>query len=290
MFHEIVNLHHQKIYPSSKDLKVSNVLEKLGTIGRFKYSVTDLSKTVHIYSVKFGFGKDMDWDAEIQEMVEAQNNEQQSQIVTPVENFVFRGCKIIKQPSPPAYPKVAKFASITGVVKVDILVGLDGKPEDVKVVSGNAILARSVIEYARQFVFSPTTLNESPRREHFSLTVPFRLEGLSDEVTKKLEYFPSDLSSADLENCYSKALQYWESHRFRQAGLLFSSIEQVDSKFKHVQYYLGVESLQLGDMSTAKMRLKRVIDASDTKISFNDQPMEVKAALAILRDLKSLDL
>jgi len=82
--------------------------------------------------------------------------------------------KLISQPRP-VYPKEAKKAGITGVVRMDAIVGQDGTIQDLTLVSGDPALAPAAMDAVRQWVYQPTLLNGAPVEVVTQIDVTFTL-------------------------------------------------------------------------------------------------------------------
>ncbi len=66
--------------------------------------------------------------------------------------------KLIRQPKP-VYPALAKQARISGVVKLDAVIGKDGTIQNLRVVSGHPLLVPAALEAVKQWIYQPTLLN-----------------------------------------------------------------------------------------------------------------------------------
>jgi TonB family protein len=55
----------------------------------------------------------------------------------------------------PEYPDLARQMSITGVVKVEVVVSPNGTVKDARVVGGHPVLARSALDAAKRWRFEP---------------------------------------------------------------------------------------------------------------------------------------
>jgi protein TonB len=66
--------------------------------------------------------------------------------------------KLVRQPKP-VYPPLAKQARISGVVKLDAIIGKDGTIQNLRVVSGHPLLVPAALEAVKQWVYQPTLLN-----------------------------------------------------------------------------------------------------------------------------------
>ena len=75
----------------------------------------------------------------------------------------------------PVYPELAKAARVQGVVICEILVGTDGKVEDVRVLRSIPLLDQAALDAVRQWEFQPTLQNGNPIPVVFVVTVNFVL-------------------------------------------------------------------------------------------------------------------
>jgi protein TonB len=66
--------------------------------------------------------------------------------------------KLIRQPKP-IYPPLAKQARISGVVKLNAIIGKDGTIQNLTVASGHPLLIPAALEAVKQWVYQPTLLN-----------------------------------------------------------------------------------------------------------------------------------
>jgi TonB family protein len=77
---------------------------------------------------------------------------------------------------PPTYPQRAKELHIQGKVLLEAVVGRDGKVRDVRVISGDAMLAEAAVGAVRQWEYEPYVLNgvavEVPTRITINFTFP----------------------------------------------------------------------------------------------------------------------
>ena len=69
--------------------------------------------------------------------------------------------KVIHKVNPP-YPPVAKEAHIEGKVELQIVISREGSVKEVKVLSGEAVLAEAAEEAVKQWLFTTTLLNGEP--------------------------------------------------------------------------------------------------------------------------------
>ena len=62
----------------------------------------------------------------------------------------------------PQYPQLARQSHITGTVKVQVTIAVDGHVRDATVVSGNEILAPAAVEAVKQWLYTPIVRNGRP--------------------------------------------------------------------------------------------------------------------------------
>jgi protein TonB len=79
----------------------------------------------------------------------------------------------LEKPSP-AYPLVARQLKVTGTVQVEAAVDEQGGVQNVKILTGNAILAKSVVEAVRKWRFTPFEADGRPSRAIATLNFEFR--------------------------------------------------------------------------------------------------------------------
>jgi protein TonB len=73
----------------------------------------------------------------------------------------------------PVMPEVARQAGIRGVVILEIIIGVDGKVTDAKVLRSIPLLDQAAIDAARQWRYEPTLLNGAPVPVIMTATVNF---------------------------------------------------------------------------------------------------------------------
>lgn len=61
----------------------------------------------------------------------------------------------------PVYPDLARKMNLSGAVKVEVLVGLNGTVKEAKVLGGHPVLASAALEAARKWRFEPATMENS---------------------------------------------------------------------------------------------------------------------------------
>ncbi len=62
----------------------------------------------------------------------------------------------------PAYPALAKSARISGVVRLQGIIGKDGAITNLQLISGHPLLVQAALDAVRQWVYKPTLLNGEP--------------------------------------------------------------------------------------------------------------------------------
>jgi protein TonB len=78
---------------------------------------------------------------------------------------------------PPVYPPRCLRMGLEGIVKVRVLVGENGVPQEVSVArsSGESLLDEAALEAVRQWVFKPATRNGVPARAYAVVPIEFKL-------------------------------------------------------------------------------------------------------------------
>jgi TonB family protein len=71
------------------------------------------------------------------------------------------------------YPQDAADLGVHGVVKISIVIGLDGHVESARLISGHTLLVPAALQAARKWVFEPTLVNEKPVRVATEISIPF---------------------------------------------------------------------------------------------------------------------
>lgn len=78
----------------------------------------------------------------------------------------------------PVYPMEAVEAFVSGTVKLEAIIGVDGRVRDLKLVEGHPMLATAAVEAVSQWRYRPTRLNGREVEVvtlvdvHFNLTLP----------------------------------------------------------------------------------------------------------------------
>jgi TonB family protein len=83
--------------------------------------------------------------------------------------------KLIQHPEP-AYPPLALQARISGVVRLNAIIGKDGTVENLTLVSGHPLLVQPALDTVKQWVYAPTLLNGQAVEVATQVEVNFTLE------------------------------------------------------------------------------------------------------------------
>ncbi len=62
---------------------------------------------------------------------------------------------------PPVYPDLARKMSITGTVKIQVVVAPNGTVKDAKVVGGHPVLAGAALDAVKKWRFEPASVESS---------------------------------------------------------------------------------------------------------------------------------
>jgi periplasmic protein TonB len=85
---------------------------------------------------------------------------------------------VLERPVQPSYPMLARQMKLQGAVVLQALIGVDGAIQDLKVLSGPAILASAAQEAVRQWRFKPYLQNGVPVETEAKITVNFTISTL----------------------------------------------------------------------------------------------------------------
>ena len=77
---------------------------------------------------------------------------------------------------PPVYSSLARSQHISGDVKIDALIDVNGRVTSMKVISGPALLHQAAMDALRQWKYRPATLDGKPVPMHLTITLQFRLQ------------------------------------------------------------------------------------------------------------------
>jgi protein TonB len=75
----------------------------------------------------------------------------------------------------PAYPPLARQARVSGTVKLEAVIAIDGSIQALRVASGHPLLTLAAVEAVRQWRYQPTTLNGNPVEVALVIEVHFTL-------------------------------------------------------------------------------------------------------------------
>jgi TonB family protein len=87
----------------------------------------------------------------------------------------------------PAYPSLSRQMKVQGSVLLQAFIGADGMIQDLRVLSGPAILASAAREAARQWQFKPYLQNGQPVETQAKITVNFTIKVLENGVRDQME-------------------------------------------------------------------------------------------------------
>jgi TonB family protein len=76
----------------------------------------------------------------------------------------------------PQYPVTARLMHLAGTVRLQAIIGTDGRVRDVEVLSGNPILAQAALAAVRKWRYRPTELNHEIVEVETEITVNFILQ------------------------------------------------------------------------------------------------------------------
>ncbi len=85
-----------------------------------------------------------------------------------------QAAKLLQQPKPP-YPPLAKAARISGLVRLQAIIGRDGTIRNLRLVSGAPLLVKAAFEAVSQWTYKPTLLNGEPVEVFTEIDVNFTL-------------------------------------------------------------------------------------------------------------------
>jgi len=76
----------------------------------------------------------------------------------------------------PLYPAAARLMHMSGTVRLQAIIGKDGRVRDVEVLSGNPVLAQAALAAVREWRYRPTELNHEIVEVETEITVNFILQ------------------------------------------------------------------------------------------------------------------
>jgi protein TonB len=77
---------------------------------------------------------------------------------------------------PPVYSSLARMQHVSGDVKIDALIDVNGRVTSMKVISGPTLLHQAATDALRQWKYKPATLDGKPVPMHLTVTLQFRLQ------------------------------------------------------------------------------------------------------------------
>ncbi len=80
----------------------------------------------------------------------------------------------VKKPAP-EYPAMARQMHIAGKVEVQVTIDVEGNVEDVKILSGNALLTSGVVSAVKKWKFTPFTQDGNPTKAVAALEFDFKM-------------------------------------------------------------------------------------------------------------------
>jgi protein TonB len=87
---------------------------------------------------------------------------------------VVQSAKLVRQPKP-VYPPLARIARVSGIVRLEAVIGRDGTIASLHVMSGHPLLVPAALEAVQQWVYQPTLLNGDPVEVLTQIEVNFKL-------------------------------------------------------------------------------------------------------------------
>ena len=76
----------------------------------------------------------------------------------------------------PVYPPIALASRVEGVVILEVVIGENGRVQDVRVLRSRPLLDQAAVDAVRQWQFTPTLLNGEPVPIVMTVTVSFQLK------------------------------------------------------------------------------------------------------------------
>jgi TonB family protein len=85
-----------------------------------------------------------------------------------------QAAKLLNHPAP-VYPSIAREARIQGLVRLEVVIGKDGKVHQTRVMSGDTLLARAAVDAVRNWSYQPTELDGQPVDVSTEVDLQFKL-------------------------------------------------------------------------------------------------------------------
>jgi TonB family protein len=155
---------------------------KKSSLGTVTLSAPVLTKrTVHSYSPEEGVNLEAAPNTSAENLgsgLVAISSQPAAPAPPPVERPI--GGKV-KEPTlissmPPLYPSAAKVQKVDGDVKIDALIGINGRVTSTKVISGPTLLRDPAVDAVKHWKYQPATLNGQAVPMHMTVTVQFKLQ------------------------------------------------------------------------------------------------------------------
>ena len=83
---------------------------------------------------------------------------------------------VLLQNVKPVYPELARQVRVSGLVRLQAVIAIDGKIKNLNVVSGHPLLRPAALAAVREWVYAPTLLNGEPVEVALQIDVNFRLD------------------------------------------------------------------------------------------------------------------
>lgn len=90
----------------------------------------------------------------------------------------------------PQYSPDAADAHIHGIVRINVMIGRDGRTERIKLISGHPLLAPAALQAVRQWTYEPATVDGAPVRVITEIDIPFDLDANGHPVAPQSEVRP----------------------------------------------------------------------------------------------------
>jgi len=85
-----------------------------------------------------------------------------------------QAAKLINAPKP-EYPTLAKVARVQGTVRLEAIIGADGRVQNLQVISGHPMLVKAALDAVALWLYQPTLLNGEPVEVQTEINVNFIL-------------------------------------------------------------------------------------------------------------------
>jgi protein TonB len=98
--------------------------------------------------------------------------------VEPAKRIVVGGLVRAPKPldtPPPVYPRLAVQMRVSGTVRLEAVIGTDGRVRNIRLIQGHPLLAPAAVEAVKRWVYTPTLLNGDPVEVVMQVDVNFSL-------------------------------------------------------------------------------------------------------------------